>query len=584
LTTSPQRWLSSTRRSHFTAWSIWAGEPLHSFPAHNVFPVLLTVISNGIRFSISDLSLPASRLITCIYRERVGISLYDALHETGPDARPFHFSTHTIDQVAQTLARFKNICDGYGVPASNIGAFATEAMRTAENKDEMLSAVHQASGLRVDILSPAMESLFGAMGARSGYDHVDGLFMDLGGGSVQMTYVNSLTDPSYDVLAAKAAKSMPFGAAKLTAALSDEEAGYATKKELRGLMKDTFEGLIARFPKLKEQAEHDDGITIYFCGGGFRGYGSMLMHTDSIQPYPIPAIGGYTVPGQHFVKWREMLHANNYNDVKIYGFSKRRREQFPAIVAVVQALVEAVPKIKQVIFCSGGNREGILFMKLPPQFREQHPLSFVPSVILTEGADAIDAIAKFISSSLTDGYPDVFSSHILKYIASSTWQDMGDPDSANSAKALHNPISGILAGLPGMTHQTRGVLALTMCHRWGSNLGPGDKKLADNLQALVGPEISWWCRYLGAVARTLAIVMPSRPTSEAQIRQHISLEAKTSHGLGRKGHKVGIRLKIQLHPDVKGDLRSFKIEKSFEKIGKGLKVDWKIEADVEVTR
>lgn len=98
--------------------------------------------------------------------------------------------------------------------------FATEAMRTAENRDEMLAAIKKASGLTVDILSPGMESLFGAMGARSGYTAVDGLFMDLGGGSVQMTYVNSEREDGYDVLAAGAARSLPFGAAKLTLALS----------------------------------------------------------------------------------------------------------------------------------------------------------------------------------------------------------------------------------------------------------------------------------------------------------------------------------------------------------------------------
>lgn len=95
-------------------------------------------------------------------------------------------------------------------------------MRTAENRDEMLAAIKKSSGLTVDILSPGMESLFGAMGARSGYTAVDGLFMDLGGGSVQMTYVNSDIEDGYDVLAAGAARSLPFGAAKLTLALSTE--------------------------------------------------------------------------------------------------------------------------------------------------------------------------------------------------------------------------------------------------------------------------------------------------------------------------------------------------------------------------
>ena len=521
-------------------------------------------------------------MLACIYRERVSISLYDALHETKPSSQPYHFSESTIEQVAHTLARFKKICAGYEVPESNICVFATEAMRTAKNSDKILNAIKEASGLTVDLLSPAMESLFGAMGARSGYNHVDGLFMDLGGGSVQMTFMNDLTDPDYDILAAEAAKSLPFGAAKLTAALSSQDDEHATKKELRLLMKETFDGLVRRFPRLQEQVEHGDGITIYFCGGGFRGYGSMLMHTDSVQPYPIPAIGGYTVPGHRFMKWREMLHVNNDENAKIYGLSKRRREQFPAIVAVVQALVEAVPKIKQVIFCSGGNREGVLYLKLPPELREQNPLSLMCGAILDGKASIMEMIAKFIGSFLTESHPAVFSSDILRYVASNTWQEMGHSESANSAKALHTPISGNLANLPGMTHRIRGVLALTMCHRWGSDLGPADQKLASNLQALVGEELSWWCRYVGAVAHMLALVMPILPTSEAELAHHISLETKTEHGLGKKGHKVGIRLKIKLHPTLIGGLNSYDVESLFGKIGKGLKVDWKVEAEVEV--
>ncbi|KAG9233578.1 putative retrograde regulation protein 2 [Amylocarpus encephaloides] len=541
---------------------------------------LVDMGSNGIRFSISDLSPPRSRLLNCVYRERAGISLFDALHESRSDAQEFHFSEITIQRVAQTLQRFRTICDGYGVPEKNIAVFATEAMRTAKNRDRMLFAIKEASGLAVDILSPSMESLFGAMGARSGFDHVDGLFMDLGGGSVQMTYINSLAEEQYDILAAEAAKSLPFGAAKLTLAMSSQDDGHAAKVELRAGMKKTFDDTTARFPKLKEQAEHEDGITIYFCGGGFRGYGSMLMYTDPLQPYPIPTIGGYTVPGKRFIKWREMLHANSYDDSKIFGLSKRRREQFPAIAAVVEALVEAVPKVKKVVFCSGGNREGVLYMKLPIHVRETNPLTLLPRVVESRATGVIDAITATISSALTERCPAIFTKDMLRYFAAYTWHEMGDSNGTNSSKSLHAPIVGSLAGLPGMTHQIRAVLALTMCARWGNDLGPGDKRLADNLQALIGDELSWWCRYIGAIARTLTIVMPAPPTSEVDLHKHILLEPRISHGLGKKGHKVGIRLKIKLHLLASGCLTTGDIESVFDKIGKGLKSDWKVEAEV----
>lgn len=536
---------------------------------------LVDMGSNGIRFSVSDLSPPRSRLLHCIYRERAGISLYDALHESTPGSKPFYFSQDTITKVAQTLARFRRICDNYGVSSENIQVFATEAMRTAKNREEMLKAINDASGLTVDILSPGMESLFGAMGARSGFDQVDGLFMDLGGGSVQMTYVNSKEEDDYDILAAEAAKSMPYGAAKLTAALSTQATAESMRVDLRRAIRETFEGIKQKFPRLKEQAEPEHGVTIYFCGGGFRGYGSMLMHTDPIQPYPIPAIGGYTVPGHRFVQWQEMLRANSY-DGKIYGMSKRRREQFPAIITVVQALIEAVPNIKQVIFCSGGNREGVLYMKLPHDVRGSHPGLLLPGGQPSEH-DAVRAVINKMISAFPKGYPSVFSEQLLHYITRNIWIDMGDPADANSAKALHNPISGPLAGLPGLDHQLRAILALTMCARWGTDLGPIDKILYNNLRTLIGPELSWWCEYIGTIAGLLATIVPVFPAS-AEVLQVVSLHPSTSHGLGKKGHKVGIRLQIKLAQ--KNGVGVARLDGMFNSVGKTLQLGWKVEAEV----
>ena len=204
---------------------------------------------NGIRFTISDLSPPRSRLLPAIYRERAGISLYDALHSGKPDDVEFQFSQSTIKLVSQTLARFARICQQYRVPPAQISVFATEAMRTAHNQAEMLNSIKNATGLNVQILSPAMESMFGAMGARSAFGDVKGLFMDLGGGSVQMTYLNSKKE-GYEVEAAVAAKSIPAGAAKLTATLQTTSA-EDVHADLKTIMAETFRGMCEKFPDRK---------------------------------------------------------------------------------------------------------------------------------------------------------------------------------------------------------------------------------------------------------------------------------------------------------------------------------------------
>ena len=165
-----------------------------------------------------------SRLLKCVYRERAAISLFDALNSNsqGP-SDPLTFPQATIAEVSQTLARFRSIAvNDYGVPLSQFSVFATEAMRRAANTGSMLDAIAKAApGVSVQILAPEVETLFGAMGARSGFTTVRGLFLDLGGGSVQMTFMDSASNmdpsynlhPSYEIAAAQAGESLPFGAA-----------------------------------------------------------------------------------------------------------------------------------------------------------------------------------------------------------------------------------------------------------------------------------------------------------------------------------------------------------------------------------
>jgi retrograde regulation protein 2 len=481
---------------------------------------LIDIGSNGIRFSISDLSKPRSRLLPCVYRERRGISLYDALHESLPGSRAFHFSDVTIAAVAQTLARFKYIIDQFQVPAEQVLVFATEAMRTAENKRDMFAAIKAASGLKVEILSPAMESLLGAMGARSQYGQVDGVMSDLGGSSVELAYLNSV-EADYALKAAKGAQSMAYGAAKVTDALRGKSQSLSTKQELRAIIKTTFDGLQEQSPHLKKQVASEDGVTCYLLGGGYKRYASFLMHSDEIQPYPVPDVSGYTVSGKRFSQTQAMLKINEEEEGKIFGVSKRGRHQLDAIAMVVDALNYAIPNIKQVIFCSAGNREGILFMKLPISTQEIDPLRMYPGGAEQWSEDSVEEILKVVSEGLPQTAHSIFTPEMRRHVARNTWEGLGETNDANSAKSLHSTISGMFAGLPGMTHEVRAILALTMCARWGTELAPIDKTLYNNLRRLVGPSKSFLSEYFGTLMRVMATIFPTFPTDSNILQKSI---------------------------------------------------------------
>ncbi|RKF74533.1 Retrograde regulation protein 2 [Golovinomyces cichoracearum] len=534
---------------------------------------LVDMGSNGIRFSISDLRPPSSRLLTCIYHERTKISLYDALHGSSPDSKSLYFSEQTITQVAETLGRFQKICVANHVPPENILIFATEAMRTAKNQDQMLDAIRVATGLTVKILTPQVETLFGAMGARSGFAQVDGLLMDLGGGSVQITYVNSSLGPNYEFLSAEAAHSLPFGAARLTEVMSDPTTAKSTQAELQKLMKKSIESLVQKFPELHAQFNSEEGVTIYFSGGGFRGYGSILMHTDPIQPYPIPAIGGYSVPGSRFKKWPEMLLANKKAG-QIFGLSKRRRHQFPAIAMVVDAVSQAIPRIKSTIFCTGGNREGLLLMKLPSLIREMDPFPLIPSPVTDRNPCTISSIVNLLIAAFPPNHSrslSIFTPKLLSHVAHRIWIFQGLND--NPSRALYSAISEARAALPSLTHDHCAILALTLSARWGFDLGPVDLQVVQNLQKIVGPEITWWCRYIGRACHFLSIVFPTYPTDLEPLEKALRLEAISNKYLGKNENTEGIQLNVYLVRRLcQGKLGGVdsQLKDVWKKIGKGL--------------
>ena len=497
------------------------------------------ICSNGIRFSITSLAPPQTRLLTPIYAERAAISLFDALtpagNEKGGGEEGLVFPPATISAVASTLSHFARIADLHHVPRSNMMVFATEAMRRASNAPDMLQAIAAATGgLGVHVLQPSVETLFGAvMGSRSGLTNVEGgaLFLDLGGGSVQMTWVDTSLD-DYEIKAAMAGNSMPYGAAKLTRILQDSDPSLHTAElgQLRQSVQAAYDSLCSAFPKLQSIRDayrqgQNASVNVYMCGGGFRGYGSMLMHSDSTQPYPIPNIGTYTVDGSAFKQVKEMTCINQDHEGKIFGMSKRRRKQFDAITTVIDAFVSVVPNIGRVTFCKGSNRDGALMMKMPRETRESNPLEVLANVPSSQ-RDLYDVILQKLSEALpeqlnTHKTPTILSDRGLGYIfVQELWARLGHDSSTNASFALHNAVSRD-PDSPGLTHLARALLGITLASRWGLSYGPADAFLADGLQGVISrhsKEATFWAKYVGVVASTMAQIVPASPRDADQFK------------------------------------------------------------------
>ncbi|KAF5017954.1 hypothetical protein F66182_10083 [Fusarium sp. NRRL 66182] len=569
-----------------TAWSPEGESQLYA---------IVDMGSNGIRFSITSLAPPFTRLLRPVYSARAAISLFDALTST---PRGFVFPPETITAVSQALQRFHQLAVQHGVPARHMTIIATEAMRRADNTSEMLEAISSMTdGLKVSILEPAVETLFGAvMGSRSGLVAVQGgaLFLDLGGGSVQMTWVDT-GEPNYEIDAARAGISMPFGAARLIRVLHEQPAHVqaAEISKLQAGMQQAYANLCSLFPALDAiRSSHAQGrdtrVNVYMCGGGFRGYGSMLMHEDPVNPYPIPYANGYTAPGALFSKVKRMRRVNEEYDGRIFGLSNRRRQQFPAIATVIEALLAAIPNIGHVTFCGGSNRQGALMMKLPLEIRECNPLHVLASVTAEE-EPVLNAVVKILKGALPDEIdfstmPTVLADGLDVLFARDIWTRQGYDADSNSSFALHHAITRD-AEAPGLSHTGRALLALSNSARWGGHLSPLDKQLHQSLSALLesqNADASFWASYIGAVAGIIATALPTSPKTAEEVEKAINIQARLQKIEDKKDRivlTIGVAAANLANTSL-GDVAD-RVEKTAKKNG-GKKPRFKITAQVSL--
>jgi exopolyphosphatase/guanosine-5'-triphosphate,3'-diphosphate pyrophosphatase len=116
----------------------------------------------------------------------------------------------------ETLGIFARFCRASGLAAHEIHAFATSAIRDATNRDELLRRISEATGYEVEVLSTESEAHYGYVAVVNSTTLEDGVALDIGGGSMQVTRVVNRLEADI--------ASFPVGAVRITEAfLSDSD-------------------------------------------------------------------------------------------------------------------------------------------------------------------------------------------------------------------------------------------------------------------------------------------------------------------------------------------------------------------------
>ncbi|KAG0263403.1 hypothetical protein BGZ95_003808 [Linnemannia exigua] len=467
-------------------------------------------------------------------------------------------SEKVIDEVVRTFERWQALCHQANV--ETVRVIATEATRTAPNSEEFQARIKAATGWSVELLSKAQEANIGALGVMASYHTVQGLFMDLGGGSVQLNYIirgpgdgQGQSSPN--------AQSWPYGAAALSKRLnacgSDHGARQAIYDEMVLAFKHGLEAIHVA-PAVREHNEREGGYRMYLSGGGFRALGYLLMARKMKKAkddarYPIPIINGYMASGKELSKVVHEYRSLSPEEVQTcFRVSKRRAKLVPACATLMAAVMEVIP-IKDVLFSEGGVRQGGCFGMLPPHIQNKDPAyETVQSFVRAFGGGQpalhdsdLQTLTSFVSSALP---PDFANCCLLPPMASDgagagathdSHADFSDKDAAGlpvfieslprlipllvlvmncynqlpkearstAAWQLFLP-GGALANCYGLTHNDRAILATVLSERHEGDLA--DPETGNAIKKLMpgGKVARQAARYLGKILALAGLCSP----------------------------------------------------------------------------
>jgi exopolyphosphatase/guanosine-5'-triphosphate,3'-diphosphate pyrophosphatase len=92
-----------------------------------------------------------------------------------------------MERALETIELFAHFCRATGI--QDVRPMATSAIREAANREEFLRRANVRSGLEVQVLSREEEARYGYLAAVNSTTLADGVALDIGGGSMQLTRV-----------------------------------------------------------------------------------------------------------------------------------------------------------------------------------------------------------------------------------------------------------------------------------------------------------------------------------------------------------------------------------------------------------
>ncbi|CAL9728518.1 retrograde regulation protein 2 [Monosporozyma unispora] len=481
---------------------------------------IVDIGSNGIRLSISSKSSHHARIMPCVFKDRLGISLYEIQFPFKDSFEQIPIPNDIILEIVNAMKRFKLICEDFGVSEESVRVIATEATRMAINKDQFITSIWKGTGWNVEVLSPAEETRITTFGLCSSYNYVNGLYLDLTGGSVQLSWVKCNENGTGEIEYCQNPINLSYGASIITKRLRLED-----KITLFNEIKSSFIKQINNgwdIPQdMMDKANQNGGFNLLTRGGGLRSLGHLLLSQN--KNYPIQTIiNGTSLPFPEFESMTDYLFLKGKlpspplgkTSKKIFKVSEKRAFQLPAVAVLMTALFDVLPKIKTIYFSEGGIREGTLYSYLSPEIRSQNP------IVVASRPYAPLLANKYLELLMTaipqNTVPSVVVDMVAPALCNLAFIHASYPKELQPTAALHVATTGIIAGCHGISHLIRALIGIALCNRWGGNIPETEEIYLQSLENLVlndsnkiqAKRIIWWTRYIGTIMYVICGVHP----------------------------------------------------------------------------
>jgi exopolyphosphatase / guanosine-5'-triphosphate,3'-diphosphate pyrophosphatase len=303
------------------------------------------------RLAVVDLGSNSFRLVVFTWVEDSWFRLSDEIHETVRIGEGLEetgrLAEEPMERALETVELYAHYCRATGI--DDVVAVATSAIRDAENRDEFL----ERAALDVRVLSTEEEAFYGYLAAVNSTTLTNGVALDIGGGSMQLTLVRDRE--------ARSMESWPFGAVRMTERFLARDA--IKPKHLKAL-REHVGAALDEVPWLAKGGE------LAGIGGTVRNLGTAAMLRQNL-----PAFGVQGFPLAKDVlddmidDFAGMTAAER---AKVPGIKPERGDLILAGAMVVQAVMEA-GGFKTLEVTEAGLREGVFLNRLlghrdPPLF------------------------------------------------------------------------------------------------------------------------------------------------------------------------------------------------------------------------